>query len=219
MFVLLTASNAEAGFGGGLTLKLDTQYERSDDASIAHDSRGTQLVGLSLDAYGGGEYGGAAIHIDAHFGAGLTGGFAYKFDFQPFGLALYHAKQGAIVLGLTTGIRLQGVTGHQDFGSAVPVRLFLNFKIQPWFHINTWAAIDTSLNESRDRGSQHALWADELRAGLAIRIGPNRTKKMRRGQVSSGSGYFVGTTYSERLGISFWGITVGHGMDMAAGKH
>ncbi len=171
--------------------------------------RERRLSDCSIEAFGGGEYAGAAVFIDAHFGAGLTGGFAYNFDFHPFGLSLYDTNEGKISLGLTTGIQLQGVTGRQFFRTAIPLRLFLNFKIQSWAYVHVWGGIDTNLGDSRSEGSKHALWADELRTGMRIRLGPNRSKKMGSGRLSSGNGYFVGTTYSERLGLSFWGFVVG----------
>ncbi len=213
--LLFSASpSTQAAPGGGLTLQLDTQYERSSDNLVANDSRGTQQVGLSIEAFGGGQYGGASVYVDAHFGVGLTGGFAYSLDFHPLGLALYDAKGGALSLGLTTGIHLQGVTGNQSLGTLVPFRLFLNFKIKPWIAIGAWASSELSLSKTRDAGSSHAGFGDELRTSLVLRVGKNRKKNMGRGDVSSGSGTFVGGTYSERLGISFWGIIVGHGMDM-----
>ncbi len=212
--LLLTAGDATAQ-EGGLLLQLDTEYERTKDTNVVSGLRDVQTVGLSIDANGRMGQGHVAhsAFIDAHFGAGLQGGFAYRFALLPIGLALYDKSQH-IILSAAGGLMIHGVTAHQPFGVVTPLRISLIARIGDHVLLNAWASNDIALGNERQNNPEHALFGDELRSGVVLRAG--RSGKVRGGRqvVTHGSGYFLGVLFSERLGTQFWGLTIGHGMNM-----
>jgi len=203
---------------GGLLLQIDTEYERATDPSRVQGLRDVQSAGLSIDANGrmGRGHIASSAFLDAHFGAGLQGGFAYRFALLPLGVALYDKEQ-RVRLSVAGGLMLQGVTDHQPLGFGAPLRASLVVRLGDHLLINVWASQELSLRKVRSGGSEHALFGDEMRAGLVIRVGSSGSKGTGRRSVRYGSGYFVGVLYAERLTTEFWGLTIGHGMNMRGG--
>jgi hypothetical protein len=213
--LLLLASHGVAGAQqGGVDLKIDTQVERSDSPELANGLRDTQNAGLSIEAYGGtSDYFGAFLYLDAHFGAGYQGGFAYRFALLPLGITL-HDKHHTVSVGVSSGLQLQGVTEHQELGVQAPVRAALILDLGAHLHFNAWASNEFSLSKARKDGSENALFGDEMQAGLSLRVGKSGEKGGSRSEVEYGSGYFLSALYAERLGSTFWGVGIGHGMHM-----
>ena len=215
--VLLTSRDAQAQ-QGGLLLQLDTEYERTRAPGQVQGLRDTVTAGLSIDADGSTGHGplGFSAFLDAHFGAGLQGGFAYRAALLPVGFAV-HDRRHIVKLGVTSGFMLQGVTGHQPPGVLAPLRVSLIIRAGDHLLLNAWGTSEFSLRSNRQGDADHALFGDEMRAGLVLRIGRGGKRDEGRQQVLYGSGYFLGALYSERLGTEFWGLTIGHGMDMRGG--
>lgn len=212
--LLLASHGVASAQQGGVDLKIDTQLERSDTPELANGLRDTQTAGLSIEAYGGtSQYYGAFLYLDAHFGAGYQGGFAYRFALLPIGITL-HDKHHIVTLGVSGGLQLQGVTEHQPFGVQAPVRAALILDLGQHIHVNFWASNEFSLSKARKEGSENALFGDEMQAGLSLRVGKGGQQGGSRSSVEFGSGYFVSARVAERLGSTFWGLGIGHGMHM-----
>lgn len=212
--LLVCLSGNASAQQGGVDLKIDTQVERAERPEVAGGLRLAQSAGLSIEAYGGtSNYYGLFAYIDAHFGAGYQGGFAYRFALLPLGIT-FHDKHHLVSVGVSSGLQLQGVTEHQPFGVQAPVRAALILNLGEHLRINAWASNEFSLSEGRKNGSSEAFFGDEMQAGLSIRIGRGGEKGGSRNGVEYGSGYFVGGLFSERLGSKFWGLALGHGMHM-----
>ncbi len=203
---------------GGLLLQIDTEYLRAMDPIQVGGLRDTQVVGLSIDANGRMGHGriGHSAFIDAHFGAGLQGGFAYRFALLPLGVALYDKSQ-YVILNVASGFQLSGVTGHQPFGALAPLRVSLISRLGDHLLVNAWAASDIALRNARKGSPANLPFGDELRAGFVLRVGQSGAKGGGRQQVTFGNGYFVGVLYAERFETEFWGLTIGHGMNMRGG--
>jgi hypothetical protein len=202
---------------GSLLLQIDTQYQRTQDSTQVRGLRDAQVAGLSIDANGRMGTGRIAhsAYIDAHFGAGLQGGFAYRFALLPLGFALYDKRQ-LVILNVASGLMLSGVTAHEPLGVLAPLRVSLISRLGDHVLLNAWAASDFALRKSRRGTPEHAPFGDELRAGITLRAGSSGTMNGRK-KVTFGNGYFVGVLYAERFKTAFWGLTIGHGMNMRGG--
>lgn len=212
--LLLDTTGAKNAKQGGVDLKIDTIVERADQPEARSGLRDVQVAGLSIEAYGGtSDYFGAFLYLDAHFGAGYQGGFAYRFALLPIGLTL-HDKNRVVSLGISGGIQLHGVTEHTPFGVQAPIRAAAILNLGSHLHLNLWASNEFALSDARKQGSDAAFIGDELQAGVSIRIGKGGEKGGRRNGVKFGSGYFVSALYAERLGTKFYGLGIGHGMHM-----
>jgi hypothetical protein len=199
---------------GGVDLKIDSIYERAEDPEQVAGLRDAQSAGLSVEAYGGTrDYFGAFIYVDAHFGGGYQGGFAYRFALLPVGITV-HDKNHVVTLGVSGGLQLQGVTEHQAFGVQAPIRAAAIFNLGSHLHLHAWASNDFALGTDRREGSETALFGDEMQAGVSLRIGKGGKDGGHRSSVKYGSGYFVSGLFAERFGTRFWGIGIGHGMHM-----
>lgn len=213
--VLVAMTGSAWAQEAGLLLKLDTEYERTEAPTAISGLKDVQTVGLSIDAHGrmGTGHVSHAAFLDAHFGAGWQGGFAYRFSLLPLGLALYDRGQ-RMILSVAGGISLQGVTAHQPFGVLAPLRVSLISRLGDHVLVDAWATNEISLGNKRDNTPEYALFGDEVRAGFALRLGKSGHEDYGRQQVTYGSGYFVGVEVAERLGTRFWGLSIGHGMNM-----
>jgi len=210
------AAHAQEG-EGSLLLQIDTQYQRTQDATQVRGLRDVQTAGLSIDANGRMGTGRIAhsAYIDAHFGAGLQGGFAYRFALLPVGFALYDKRQ-LVILNVASGLMLSGVTEHEPLGVLAPLRVSLISRLGDHVLVNAWAASDFALRKSRRGTPSYAPFGDELRAGITLRAGTSGAMRGRK-KVTFGNGYFVGVLYAERFETAFWGLTIGHGMNMRGG--
>tara|TARA_R110002073_G_scaffold311038_2_gene481973 strand:- start:1192 stop:1896 length:705 start_codon:yes stop_codon:yes gene_type:complete len=202
-------SNAQAP---SVVIQLDTQYELSREPANTAGLRDVQMAGLSIDAYGMRKNYGLYMFVDAHVGAGLQGGFAYRFACLPFGVSVYDKHQ-IVSLGLTYGLQVQGVTYHQDFVVQTPIRASIHLRVHRRVLINAWASNEFTLGVRRGMRSDNAPGGDELRTGVNLRIGESRDTDRKRGRVIEGSGYTIGVLYAERLETQFWGVSIGYGVD------
>ena len=199
---------------GGVDLKIDTIVERASAPEQRSGLRDVQVAGLSIEAYGGTrDYFGAFLYLDAHFGGGYQGGFAYRFALLPLGITV-HDKNNVVRVGISGGVQLQGVTEHTPFGVLVPIRAAAIFNLGKRVHLNLWASNDFAIADQRKQGSDSALIGDEMQAGVSIRLGKGGEQGGSRSDVTYGSGYFVSGLFAERLGSKFWGLGFGHGMHM-----
>ncbi len=213
--VLALFSQTARAQEGGLVLQIDALNMRSHDTTTTSGLRDVLTAGLSIDAnvrMGKGHVAHAAF-IDLHFGAGLDGGFAYNMALLPLGLALYDRKQYA-TLSVATGVRYRGVTGHKPAALLAPLRASLVVRAGTHVLLNGWASAAFTSSDARQSGSNLAPFGDELSLGVTVRLGPGGTMRPGRGAVSYGNGYFAGVLYEEHLGGEFWGITIGHGVNM-----
>lgn len=122
-----------------------------------------------------------------------------------------------MILNITSGLQLSGVTEHEPFGVLAPLRVSLISRLGNHLLVNAWAASDIALRKARLGSPEHALFGDELRAGFILRVGRGGSKGSGKRKLTFGSGYFLGVLYAERFKTEFWGLTVGHGMNMHGG--
>ncbi|MCP4448719.1 MAG: hypothetical protein GY811_25795 [Myxococcales bacterium] len=83
---------------------------------------------------------------------------------------------------------LHGVTEHEHLGVLVPTRVSLISGLGESVLLNLWASNELSLRDNRAGSPQHALFGDELRAGMVVRLGRSGTERGGHQQVSYGSG-------------------------------
>ncbi len=211
--VCLHSPRSARAQSGGLFLQMDTQLERTRQPEKLKGLRDVHSAGMAVDAYGGSAHIGFAAYLNVHFGGGYQGGFAYRVSLLPVGVALYDRSQ-TIGLAFATGLQLQGVTGHQVIGVQQPLRADLRVRLGTHLLLDMWASSDVALGTRRDQGSRNAPVGDELQAGASLRIGRGGDRDEGRHSLRYGSGYFVGVLYAERFANEFWGLAIGHGMDM-----
>ena len=197
------------GWRGSMGLRMDASYSRVDAPELIGDTEDLVLAGFSLRAFASkapiGYLGGA----DMHFGAGIQGGFAYDASLSLLGVGLQLGHW--LTFGAIIGAGVDGVTDNIEFAVQLPAELLLDIDLGRRVHLAAWGAGKwLTSSEARQDGSESVSAFDEVRAGVALRVG----KGFRDYQQSWGNGYFVGATYSERLGTRFVGAMLGFGINM-----
>ncbi len=197
-----------SGLRAGANIMLDARYARTDSPSMVSELADTLTAGLRVRAYAGKSIGYMA-GIDAHFGAGLQGGFSYDANLLPIGLAVPIGKFALI--GIVAGVGVNGVTEHVPFALQFPVEVTVDLQLGSHLHLGGWASTRwIAASESRVGGSDAAPFGDELELAAVLRVG--RAGKRRINWWANG--YYIGGTYNERMGTRFMGAIFGFSVDM-----
>ena len=208
--IMTLARVAHAGVpqgGAQLHYELEGLHDVEHDSMTVPAVRDIVLASARLHGYIGGER--LGFHMGLDLGAGGTidgGGFAYDVSLFPVGVALRFAETSFLTFG--AGVGASGATGTMD--DAVTMPLEARFEIGRGIRVLGRArATFLAAADSRQDG---AMFADELEAMLALRIGRAYTDW----GFPTGNGYFVGATYREALGAKFAGIVLGYSIDMGS---
>lgn len=193
-------------WSAGGALELDARAMQREDETAASGLSETVTAGLGLRGFGGRTLG-IMAGIDARFGGGLQGGFAYDGGLLPVGVALRLGRVG--VVGILAGVNLSGVTGHVPFAVEYPIEARLELGLGRHLHLSGFGrASFITIADRRQNGAEHAPFGDELRAGVSLRLG----RGGRRHQESWGNGIYVGALYGESLGTRELGLVLGYGI-------
>jgi hypothetical protein len=186
---------------------MDLQVSQRDDPAAAGGLEQTGLAGVGMRFYGGKRVG-LFAGLDARFGAGAQGGFAYDAAFLPVGGGVQLGP--TLLFGVASGVAVSGVTDHVGFAVELPVEARLLLSLGHHVQLTTWGRVGWIAGEdARQSGSENAPLGDELRAGATIRFGRGDT---RRRTERWGNGIYVGVTYGERLMTREVGLVIGYGI-------
>ncbi|HUH02017.1 MAG TPA: hypothetical protein VML75_08465 [Kofleriaceae bacterium] len=212
VMVLLGLGSADAHaidwwkWSAGGALELDARAMQREDETAAAGLSETVTAGLGLRGFGGRTLG-IMAGVDARFGGGLQGGFAYDGGLLPLGVGLRLGGFG--LLGVLAGVNLSGVTGHVPFAVEYPIEARLELDLGRRVHLSGFGrASFITVADARQNGAEHAPFGDELRAGVTLRVG----RGGQRHQESWGNGIYVGALYGESLGTRELGLVIGYGI-------
>ena len=192
-----------------MNLELGTRFSHLDGDAIPSDLRDTAVAGLGLRGFGGERFG-LFLGIDARFGGGVQGGFAYNATLAPIGFGMH--LDNTFTLGANIGAGVSGVTEHIEFAVHFPVEVRGELRIANRVHVVSWGKTQwITASKTRQNGAEHAPFGDELEVGLALRVG--RGGKRLFG--AWGNGIVVGATYSETLGRTAIGVVLAYGISMS----
>lgn len=177
-------------------------------------SKDLVLAGARVGGFVGGKRVGYAASFDFALGSTIgASGFMYELGLLPLGVALRPSERS--VIALATGIAGSGAVGTLDDAVALPLELTAEATIGPLRLLARGRASFLAASDARQDGSPTLAWADELDATFAIRLGT----RYDRFRIASGNGYFVGATYREMEGAKFFGVVIGHSVDMGSQLH
>ena len=197
------------GWQGAMGLRMDANYSRVDAPELTGGTQDIVLAGFSLRAFGSKAPVGYLVGADMHFGGGIQGGFAYEASISLLGIGVQVGHW--LTFGVILGAGVDGVTDNIPFAVQFPAELMLDVDLGRRIHLSAWGTGKwlTSSDERQD-GAQNVSAFDEVRAGVALRLG----KGFRESVQSWGNGYFVGAQYAERMGTKFVGAIFGFGINM-----
>ncbi len=191
---------------------LDARYAHARDEEGAAEASDTLVAGVALSGFAGKGVIGYVAGLDAHFGGGLDGGFAYEFDLHPVGLGLSFGH--VLRLGVTVGLGVHGLTGRIPFAIQFPLQASLDVNLGRRVHLSAWVTSKwITFADGRQDGSASLPFGDELSSGVFLRLG----KGGRQFQADWGNGYYLGVTYDERMGTSSLGGMIGYSIDTTFG--
>ncbi len=149
------------------------------------------------------------VGVDGTIGASSTG-MAYGADLYPFGVVLpvFGLGRHRGWASVCAGFGLSGVRGSVPFGWEFPGELSAAVDLGFVF-ARIWgrAALVADAEERLDGTEATAGFADEYSAGFDF-----RTLRFRHlGEARVDTSVFVGMTWAEMMGSSFWGFTLGLG--------
>lgn len=191
--------------------QLDARYYRYREGSTTAGLSDVMLAGVGTRGAVGWPAFGFRGGLDARFGAGLEGGFAYDADLLPIGVAA--PISSPVRVGLITGIATSGVTRRIPFTFAFPAELVAEADLGWSLFVAVWVRPSWVLTDARKDGSKLAPFTDELEAGALLRIGKGGEDY----GVRWGNGFFLGMSYKEELGTSALGVLFGHSLDAYPG--
>lgn len=184
----------------GLTLELGhvAEPERLDGTSKTA-ALGTTLRGM-------GEANPIGLFGGVDWSLGYAGGFLYGLQLLG-GVGVPIGRDVAV--GLASGPGIDGVTGGViPFGVRFPLELYVALDVTSLVYAAAWARQGWVLAaEARDDGSEHALFGDELAAGLTLGFG----SRERRGYTGNRVGPVVGFAYRELMGTATYQLVLGLG--------
>ncbi|MGE0399278.1 MAG: hypothetical protein AB7T06_21380 [Kofleriaceae bacterium] len=152
-----------------------------------------------------------AASFDFAFGSTIgKSGFMYELGLLPIGMALRPSERS--VIAFATGIAGTGAVGTLDDAVALPLELTAETTLGPLRLLARARASFLAASDARQDGSPTFGWADEVDATFGIRIGP----RYNAWHLASGNGYFLGATYREMEGAKFFGVVIGHSVDMGS---
>ncbi len=198
-------------WGFGATLSYEARVASAEDPDALADVTQIATAGVASRAFAGKRrrrlaY---AAGFDFQFGGGVSGGFAYEFDLLPLGLAIRLGDRAHV--GVVTGVGFSGLTGHIDFAMQFPVEAFLEFELGSRLRVMSWGSSRwVASSEARTGGVDALPFGDEFVAGVGVRWGVRRDQH----QAVMGNGYYVGGLYQERLGVRFYGATIGYNLNV-----
>jgi len=114
-----------------------------------------------------------------------------------------------LVIGLSSGPGIDGITSVIPFGVDVPLELFVSIDAAEWMAASAWVQDTWVLaSERRQDGSPHAPFGDELSAGLTLSMGPRDSfgsYSQRRKTL------LFGFAYRETMGTALYELRFGWG--------
>lgn len=194
-------------------IKIDAGGSRftSDRAGGAAPVDGTGQFGVGARAFAGPTIGWVG-GVDAHLGASVPAGGLYDFNLSPIGLGVYGH---GVLVGAMGGFGVGGIVGRVPVGFQLPVEAVLDVDLGTHVHAGAWAGVRWVVGAaSRDGGSAHAPFGDELSSGVLLRIGRGFFEQGPRGYLRWGYGPFLAGTYAEALGGHAWGGLLGYSITM-----
>lgn len=204
LILTLHAHRVEArpAWAGALALDLSGYHLSTPEPTDA------LLAGLGARGAVGSRFFGYRAGLDARFGPGLQGGFAYDTSLLPLGFSLPLTYMFS--LGISAGIGANGVTGRIPATARVPIELALQFHLTRGILVGLWLTPAYTFANARKDGSTSLTWTDEFDAGFLLRFGKgNQTRDM-----IWGNGTYVAVQYGERFGARLGGFAVGHALDL-----
>jgi hypothetical protein len=152
-----------------------------------------------------------AASFDFAFGSTIgKSGFMWEVGLLPLGFALRPSERS--VIAFATGIAGTGAVGTLDDAVALPLELTAEATAGPLRFLARGRVSFLGASDARQNGSPTVTWADELDAMVGIRLGPRYHKF----HLASGNGYFLGVSYREMEGAKFFGLVIGHSVDMGS---
>ena len=197
----------------GAWIKIDAGGSRftSDRADGSAPVKEVGQFGVGARAFAGPTLGWVG-GVDAHLGASVPAGALYDFNLSPLGFGIYGH---GVLLGAMGGVGVGGVAGRVPVGFQLPVEAVLDVDIGTHVHAGAWAGVRWVVGpSSRDDGSAHAPFGDELASGVMLRIGRGVDDRNLRW----GYGLFVAGSYAEALGGHAWGGLLGYSITMAGSQ-
>ena len=195
------------GYGEKKVLRSVAEYALSINTSYvprAEPLDGTRLAMTgAFDVRVLGEANPVGIFGGGDLWLGASAGFAYGAHFL-LGAGMPIARRFAF--GVGTGAGLDGITSVVPFGVVLPVELWLDWDMADWMHVglrgqNGWVVA----SDDRQSGAKHALFGDELSAGLYVVVADRNESAytLRR------SGWLFGAGYRELMGTEMVELRVG----------
>jgi hypothetical protein len=195
---------------GSMGLRMDANYSRVDSPELTGGTEDIVLAGFSLRAFGSKAPIGYLGGVDMHFGGGIQGGFAYEASLSLLGVGVQVGHW--LTFGAIIGAGVDGVTQNIDFAVQFPAEVMIDLALGKRVHLAAWGTGKwLTSSDARQDGSENISAFDEVRAGVALRVG----KGFRDGQQGWGNGYFIGAQYGERLGTTYVGAIFGFGINMS----
>jgi hypothetical protein len=140
--------------------------------------------------------------LDGAIGGADTG-LVYNATLYALGLAARWDRGGMV--GLSGGVGVSGASGAIPFAVRVPAELSVTVNLGPT-RLTAWAGVAWVFDDARKHGSTWQSFADEVDAGLTLRIGRQRPYWS---SVSAGAGPSIGFSYREFMGTRALGVTLG----------
>lgn len=141
--------------------------------------------------------------LDGELGGAETG-LVYGVALHALGLAGRWGRGN--VVALSGGAGVSGASGAIPFALRLPAELSVALSLGP-VRLSAWAGLAwTPLEDARMKSSSWLTIADEVDAGLSLRIGRQRPYW---NTVSAGAGPSIGVAYREFMGTRSLGVTLG----------
>lgn len=197
-----------SSFGAWMHYELSESHAIDDSMSSSKD---LVLAGARVGGFVGGKYISYAASFDFAFGSTIgKSGFMYELGLLPIGFALRPSERS--FLALATGIAGVGAVGTLDDAVALPLELTAETTLGPLRILGRARASWLAASDARQDGAPNFTWTDELDATVGIRLG----HRFDEWHLASGNGYFLGATYREMEGARFFGVVIGHSVDMGS---
>jgi hypothetical protein len=163
-------------------------------------------AGLDLRGFLGGRWAGA---FGWHLG-GTRRGFSYEADLFPLGVGM--SLGGTSAFALLLGVGLSGSTGEVPFGVYVPAEVAFDFGVGSRLRLMSFARAGWLLGtSSRKGGAPDAPFADQVSAGLRLRLGRSFIERRHW----AGRGGYLGLGWAEAVHTRTISLFVGYAVDMA----
>lgn len=192
-----------------IELRALSDFALSLKTSYVHDAEpldGAHLaMALAFDLRVLGEANPIGLFGGMNVALGASRGFVYGLQFMG-GLGMPIGRRFAF--GVSSGPGIDGITSVVPFGLVFPVELWMGWDLFEWMNVSAWGQNAWVLAaDDRQSGSEHALFGDELSAGLALVLGDRggySTYTQRR------EGWMFGAGYRELMGTEMFELRLGY---------